>query len=80
MLFKLWFDGRQRATWDLDLLGRGASAVSAVMAVIRELCAIRADDGIAFDLDSITGEEIRAADEYAGVRVRLEARLAEARM
>lgn len=80
MLFKLWSDRRQRATWDLDLLGRGASAVSEVMAVIRELCAIRADDGIAFDLDSITGEEIRAADEYAGVRVRLEARLTEARI
>jgi hypothetical protein len=31
-LFKLWSDRRQRATWDLDLLGRGASAVSDVVA------------------------------------------------
>jgi hypothetical protein len=37
-------------------------------------------DGIVFDEASIEGEEIRAADEYAGVRVRLEARLAEARI
>ncbi len=80
MLFKLWSDGRQRATWDLDLLGRGAKAVADVAAVLRDLCEIGADDGIVFDADSIVGEEIRAVDEYAGVRVRLEARLAGARI
>jgi hypothetical protein len=71
MLFKLWSHGCQRATWDLDLLGRGASAVSDVMAVIRDLCAVRADDGIAFDLESMAGEE--RGDERrpspAGVRL-----------
>jgi hypothetical protein len=50
------------------------------MAAMRELCAIDADDGIVFDLESLTGEEIRAAEEYAGVRVRFEARLAGARI
>jgi hypothetical protein len=50
------------------------------MAVIRDLCPGRADDGIAFDLESMAGEKIRAADKYAGVRVRLEAWLAEARI
>lgn len=80
MLFKLWSDDFHRATWDLDLLGRGANSVAEVIEVIRELCSIRVKDGIVFDLDSIQGEEIRAADEYAGVRVRLEARLTEARI
>ncbi|MEO7190268.1 MAG: nucleotidyl transferase AbiEii/AbiGii toxin family protein [Vicinamibacterales bacterium] len=37
-------------------------------------------DGLVFDVASISGEEIRAADEYDGVRVRLLARLAEARI
>lgn len=78
MLFKVWSDGSHRATWDLDLLGRGVSAVPEVVAVIRDLCMIPVGDGIVFDEASIEGEEIRAADEYAGVRVRLEARLAEA--
>jgi hypothetical protein len=41
---------------------------------------IQFDDGIIYDQASIEGEEIRAEDEYAGVRVRLEARLAEARI
>ncbi len=80
MLFKLWSNDRRRATWDLDLLGRGGDSVAEVVASLREICVIHAEDGIAFDLDSLVGEEIRAADEYAGVRVRLDARLAEARI
>jgi len=81
-LFRLWSDRRGRATWDLDLLGRGASSVADVVAVVRDLCAAPSDpdEGIVFDPDSIVGEEIRTTDEYAGVRVRLEARLAEARI
>jgi hypothetical protein len=80
MLFKVWSERPNRATWDLDLLGRGASTVPDVITVIQDLCLIAVDDGIVFDRTSIEGEEIRAADEYAGVRVRLEARLAEARI
>ena len=80
MLFKLWPGGLHRATWDLDLHGRGANTVADVVAVARELCGIEAHDGIVYDPASVAGEEIRALDEYAGVRVRLEARLAEARI
>jgi hypothetical protein len=78
MLFKLWPEGRHRATWDLDLQGRGSSAVADVLEAIRSLCAIDGGDGIAFDPASTVGEEIRAGQEYDGVRVRLEAHLAEA--
>lgn len=80
MLFKLWSGDRHRATWDLDLLGRGANAVADVLAVFRDLCSIAAEDGIVFDPFSLAAEEIGAADEYAGVRMRLEAGLAEARI
>lgn len=79
-LLKLWSDEIGRATWDLDLLGRGASGVDDVVRVVRDLCAVQADDGLAFDLGSIAGEEIRAVEEYDGVRVRLVARLADARI
>lgn len=80
MLFKLWSGDRHRATWDLDLLGYGENTIENVVSVIRDLCAIEAEDGILFDADSVRGEEIRAADEYAGVRIRFNARLAEARI
>ncbi len=80
MLLKLWSADRHRATWDLDLLGRGANTVASVVAVFRDLCAIDGGDAIVFDPETTVGEEIRAADEDAGVRVRLEARLAGARI
>jgi predicted nucleotidyltransferase component of viral defense system len=80
MLLKLWARGPGRATWDLDLLGRGDNAVDAVAAVVRDLCEIEAADGIVFDPRSIAGEEMRADEEYAGVRIRLVARLAGARI
>jgi predicted nucleotidyltransferase component of viral defense system len=79
-LLKLWSVDRHRATWDLDLLGRGANTVAAVVAILRDLCAIDGGDAIVFDPESIAAEEILAVDEYAGVRVRLEARLAGARI
>jgi predicted nucleotidyltransferase component of viral defense system len=80
MLFRLWSADRYRATWDLDLLGHGASSIEAVTTVIRDLCTISTDDGIAFDLKSIAGEEIRIQGEYAGVRVKLLGHLADARI
>lgn len=79
-LFKLWPEVLHRATWDLDLLGRGPNTIADVVAVVRALCGIEVYDGIVYDASSVGGEEIRASDEYAGVRVRLEARLAEARI
>lgn len=79
-LFKLWSADQRRATWDLDLLGRGASGVDDVVAVVGDLCRIEAADGIVFDVGTVVGEEIRVPDEYAGVRVRLQACLATARI
>jgi hypothetical protein len=47
---------------------------------MRDLCAINGEDGIAFDPETLAAGEIRAAEEHARVRVRLEARLAGARI
>lgn len=80
MLFKLWPNGQHRATWDLDLHGRGSSRTADVLAAIQSLCAIDGGDGIVFDPASATAEEIRAAQEYDGVRIRLQAHLADARI
>jgi len=79
-LFRLWPIGGHRATWDLDLFGRGASGVADVTRDLRALCTIEGKDGIIFDSASVRGEDIRAAERYEGVRVRLEARLADARI
>lgn len=80
MLFRLWSADRHRATWDLDLLGRGTGSIEAVVAAVREICTISADDGLFLDRESIGGSEIRAEEEYVGVRVKLVGDLAGARI
>jgi predicted nucleotidyltransferase component of viral defense system len=80
VLFSLWSDAPHRATRDVDLLGFGDPAVAAMEAVFRDVCAIEADDGLEFARDSVRGEEIRSAAEYDGVRLRVDARLAQARI
>lgn len=82
-LLRLWTDtedARRRATWDVDLLGQGPSDVEAVTEAIRDLCREPVDDAIEFDAGSVAGVETRLPDEYRGVRVRLEARLGQARI
>jgi predicted nucleotidyltransferase component of viral defense system len=79
-LFALWDDSSHRVTRDLDLLGFGDPAVASMEAVFSELCAIEADDGLEFRAESVQGQEIRGGQEYDGVRVRLEARLGQARI
>jgi predicted nucleotidyltransferase component of viral defense system len=80
MLFKVWFEGLHRATWDLDLLGRCNNTVDEVMSAIRDICMVSGEDGLDFDVTSIKGEEIHETAEYSGVRVRMAAHLAGSRI
>lgn len=81
MLFSAWSEEPFRATRDLDFLGKGDNTVSAMTKVFSEICKIAADgDGLEFLSDKIDGEEIRDDQEYRGVRLSFEARLAGARI
>lgn len=81
MLFALWGGSLYRATRDLDFTGYGSSEVAAVIAAVGEICALSvADDGLAFDAATITAEPIRESTEYDGLRVRLTATMARARI
>lgn len=80
-LFTLWTGHTHRPTKDLDLLGWGSSsAIGEVEATIRAICEIQDDDGIVFDNESIDATRIKEEDEYEGVRVKLLAELAGARI
>jgi predicted nucleotidyltransferase component of viral defense system len=79
-LFTLWTGQTHRPTKDLDLLGRGSSAIGEVEQTIRAICGIHEEDGIAFDSGSVEGTKIKEDDEYDGVRIKLRAELAGARM
>jgi predicted nucleotidyltransferase component of viral defense system len=81
MLFSAWDEVRRRPTRDLDLLGFGDGAVASVERVVAEIVRIEVEpDGLEFDENSIRGDEIREDQEYGGVRVRLRATLAGARI
>jgi predicted nucleotidyltransferase component of viral defense system len=79
-LFTLWTGQTHRPTKDLDLLGRGSSAIGEVEQTIRAICGVHEEDGIVFDRESVEGTKIKEDNEYDGVRIKLQAELAGARI
>lgn len=79
LLFTLWYGMPHRATRDADLLGFGPSDKETVAQMFREIAAVPADDGIAFDPASVSVEDIRKNAGYDGLRVLLMGLLANAR-
>ena len=79
-LFTLWTGQAYRPTKDLDLLGSGSSAIDDVEQTIEVICEVPDEDGILFDSKSVEGARIQEDDEYQGVRIRLDAYLAGARI
>jgi hypothetical protein len=76
------FDSR-RPTKDVDLAGLDvANDADTVLNLVSHVLAIEppVDDGIEFVADTTTAEAIREQDDYSGVRVHVQARLAGARL
>jgi Nucleotidyl transferase AbiEii toxin, Type IV TA system len=71
LLFDMWFDVPMRPTRDIDLLGFGLAEEPLVLATFQEMCGIKCDDGIQFDIGSIKVAEIRKEANYSGLRVTL---------
>jgi predicted nucleotidyltransferase component of viral defense system len=82
MMLIVWGEGSsERVTRDADFLGFGDNSPAAATKTFREICGIKAeDDGVEFEIDSVAAEDIRAAQEYVGVRVTLRARVGNARI
>lgn len=79
MLFAFWEPGLHRVTRDLDLLGFGHPTPERLADIFREWCRLEVEaDGVAFDARSVVCEDIRAQDEYAGIRVKLRATIGKA--
>lgn len=80
MLFTLWYDMPHRPTRDVDLLGFGPSDQVSITQTFKDIASRRVEDGISFDPESVTVEEIRKEAGYAGARVLITAELAGARV
>lgn len=80
-LFAAWQNVPRRPTRDVDFLGRGDASPAHLSAVFRSLCEIEAlEDGVRFDRATVEIAPIRQEQHYGGQRVRLVARLGEARV
>lgn len=79
MLITTWFDDPHRPTRDVDLLGYGDPAPP-MLAVFKEICAIKENNGILFDVDALRIDLIREQLENGGLRLCTTVRLASARI
>ncbi len=80
MLQTVWLEDPFRPTRDLDLLAHGDSEATNVKAIFHEILSIDSDDGIVFDLKSLSVEPIRQETDYGGLRLETTAHLAGARI
>lgn len=81
MLLALWGDSTYRPTRDLDFTGYGDALRSSVRSAIRTICAVPvADDGIVFDVETLSIEPIRDSAEYSAFRARFWSRVGSARI
>lgn len=80
-LFTLWNGEPHRATRDLDLLGFGDPDEEHIRRIFAEIAALDVpDDGVHFDVGTLTAGPIRADEEYGGVRIELVALVKIARV
>jgi hypothetical protein len=79
LLFTLWYDTPHRPTRDADFLGFGPDGPEHLTDTFRSIAGIDLGDGITFAPDSVRVESIREDTTYGGWRVRLEARIGNAR-
>lgn len=79
-VFAFWFDQPHRPTKDLDLLGYGKNEIPEIENVVREICAVKEDDGLEFLTETIKGSLIREDQEYQGVRITITVMLERARI
>ena len=81
LLFSLWTGELHRPTRDLNLLAFGENSQEDLAEVFRSLCAVEVPaDGLLFSAATVAVEPIREEQEYGGQRVRMEARLGQARI
>ncbi len=80
-LQSVWMKDPYRATRDVDLLSRGPSDETAIRDAVSTICLVPCpEDGLTFDLETLTVTSIRGDQEYDGQRAVLTAHLASARI
>ncbi len=80
LLFWIWNEDFHRPTRDIDLLSFGNNEVPHLVEVFRQVVGQDDDDGLVFDVESVSGIEIKEEADYPGVRLTGYAWLTKARI
>lgn len=80
MLFQIWSRESHRPTRDVDFLGQGVHSESCYREIFETLCSIDGEDGLVFDATSIQVATMKEDEKYQGIRIKLNAFLASARI
>ena len=81
LMFTAWRTSKTRSTMDIDLLGNCSNAIDEASAIIRDICTTKVEpDGLSFDANSITAENITEDADYQGIRLRIRGNLGTARV
>ncbi|MBT5218915.1 MAG: nucleotidyl transferase AbiEii/AbiGii toxin family protein [Woeseia sp.] len=75
MLVTLWIGDENRVTRDADFLGFGDASEDHLISVFSQIMRQPADDGLVYDIDRLTAEAIREAQQYGGIRLKTVANL-----
>ncbi len=79
-LFALWAEEPHRPTRDADFLSFGAHDVEALERIIDEICALPSDPPDGLNWEAAKAAPIREDNIYGGVRVKVSAKLGNARI
>ena len=81
LMLRAWRAPEARPTMDIDMLGRTSNTEADIIAQIQDILDVAvADDGLAFEPDSILAERITEDADYEGIRVRFKGSLGVARI
>ena len=81
LMFTAWKLAAYRPTMDIDLLGRTDNGLEALAAIAKDICVQRVEpDGVVFHPETVQATRIAEDANYQGVRVRLQARLGNAKV
>jgi len=70
MLVTLWIGDENRITRDADFLGYGDASEERLISVFSEVMNQQVDDGLVYDIASLTARAIREEQQYGGIHLR----------
>ena len=80
-LLRVWSEEELRPTRDIDFHAVGRDDHGAVRTSLADVCGVPCpEDGVVFDASTIRVEDIRQAQEYGGLRARIQGKLGQVRL